>query len=428
MKLRPAEKILTSIPSIEYVEHTLENGLRIVLSRNTRIPNVAVNATFHAGSKDDDPNMTGMAHLFEHLMFEGSPNIPKGKFDEILNNNGGDSNAYTTWDSTSYFICLPSTHLEVAFWLDSDRIAGFGITEEALEVQKDVVAEEKLLYVDNSPYGSVEEESSKRLFAGSGYAWPIIGDMEQLGKASLEDIMEFHRKFYVPSNMVLSVVGDIEYDETLSLIEKYYGGITSGMNPAKKPFTAEEITSERSGVIYDNIHLEARFLFYRIPEIGSRDYYALSIISGILSDGESSRLVKELEYERELVHEIDTAVYGFENAGVFAVSAFALKGKSLKEIGKRVDEALEEIKAGRINDSDFQKVKNRIETYFSAGRQSIIGLADKFSFLKTYYNDCGRVNAEIMNYLDISKQDLVETAGKFLNENRRVALNYLPKK
>jgi predicted Zn-dependent peptidase len=427
MKQRPAENIRTAIPSIEYVEHKLDNGLSVVMSRNTNIPSVAVNTTYHVGSKDEEPGMTGLAHLFEHLMFEGSPNVPKGKFDEILNNNGGDSNAYTTWDTTSYFVCLPSSHLEIAFWLDSDRIAGFGITEEALEVQKDVVMEEKLMYVDNSPYGSVEEESSKRLFNTSGYRWPIIGDMDELEKATLDDLRIFHKKFYTPSNAVLSVVGDIEYEETLQLIEKYYGSISPGQTFERVKHDEVEITSEQTADIRDNIHLEGKFMFYRIPESGSKEYYALNMLSGILSEGESSRLVKELEYELELVNEIDTAVYGLENAGVFAISSLILKGKKSDEVQSRIDLAIEDIKNGNVSDYELEKIKNRVETYFSSGRQSIIGLSDKFSFLKTFYNDCGRINAEVMNYLSITKDDIVTSANKYLNRNQRVVLNYLPK-
>ena len=428
MRQRPAENIRTAIPSIEYIEHQLDNGLSVVMSKSSRIPSVSVNTTYHVGSKDEEPGKTGLAHLFEHLMFEGSPNIPKGKFDEILNNNGGDSNAYTTWDSTSYFICLPSSHLEIAFWLDSDRIAGFGVTEEALRIQKDVVKEEKLMYFDNSPYGTVEDEGSKRLFANTAYGWPIIGNMDELEKTTIDDLKIFHKKFYTPSNAVISVVGDIDYDETLRLIEKYYGDISRGVDFKRVKVVPEEIVSEQTAEIRDNIHLEGKFIFYRIPESGSKEYYAMNMLSGILTEGDSSRLVKELEYDLELVNEIDTAVYGLEDAGVFAISTIVLKNKSSEKVQKRIDSALEDIKNGNISEMEIEKVKNRVETYFNSGRQSIIGLADKFSFLKTFHNDCGRINAEVMNYLNVTKEDIVVAANKFLNKEKRIVLNYIPKR
>lgn len=428
MKLKPAERLLTAVPSIEYKEYTLGNGMRVVLSRNTNIPTVAMNITFHAGSKDEMPGKTGLAHLLEHLMFEGSPNLPKGAFDDILNNNGGDSNAYTTWDSTNYFISLPSNHLETGFWLDSDRIAGFGISEEALEIQKDVVLEEKLMYVDNSPYGTVEEESAKRLYRTTGYRWPIIGDMNDLKSITLDDLRLFHKIFYSPSNAVLSVAGDMDYDETLALIEKYYGCISPGADAPRKKFDEMPITSETVAEIRDNIHLPGKFIFYRIPEAGSRDYYALNILNGILSEGESSRLVKELEYDLELVNEIDTSVYGLEQTGLFTVSALVMKGKSPDEVQRRIDRILAEVRNGDIREYELEKVKNRIETYFNSGRQTIVGLADKLSYLKMFFGDCSRINADIMNYIGITKEDIVLAANRHLNENQRVILNYIPKK
>lgn len=422
-----AKKIKLDIPSINYKEYTLDNGLRVVLSKFGNIPVAAINTTFHIGSKDEDENKTGLAHLFEHLMFEGSPNIPKGKFDEILNLNGGDSNAYTSWDSTSYFITIPSHKLETAMWLDSDRIQGFGISEESLEIQKDVVLEEKLLYVDNSPYGSVEEESSGRLFTHSGYRWPIIGNMDDLKKVKLPDIKEFFDKYYKPNNAVISVVGDIDYDKTLKMIEKFYGEINPGKVIERRDYFENDIEEEICENIFDNIQLEGKFIFYRLPEMGTRDYYAMSILNGILSEGESSRLYYELEYKDELVNEIDTNLYGMEKTSLFIISALAMKGRSLDEIEEKINGILEDIKNGNIDDNEITKIKNKIETYYNSKRQSIVSLSDKFSHIKTFYNDCEKINFEILDYLSVTKSDIVETANKYLNINQRLVLNYLPK-
>lgn len=422
-----AEQIKSDVPLIDFREHTLDNGLKVVMSKFGNIPMVAVNTTFHTGSKDEDENKTGLAHLFEHLMFEGSPNVPKGMFDEILNRNGGDSNAYTSWDSTSYYVVVPSNHLETALWLDSDRINGFGISKESLEIQKDVVLEEKLLYVDNSPYGSLEEESSKRLFKNSGYKWPIIGNMDDLRKVSLEDVKDFFEKYYMPNNAVISVVGDIDYDHTLSSIEKYYGGITAGSDIVRKEYVEDDISKEIREDIYDNIHLDGKFIFYKMPEMGTKDYYAMSILNGILSEGDSSRFYKELEYKSQLVSEIDTTLYGMEKTSIFIISAIALQGKSLEEIENKIDNIIGEIKRGDISDKEFQKIRNRIETYYNSKRRSIVSLADKFSYLKTFFNSCDKINFEIIDYLSVTKEDLVNTANKYLNPEQRLVLNYLPK-
>lgn len=423
-----AEKIKYDIPSIEFKEHTLDNGLRVIMSRFGNIPIVALNTTFHAGSKDEEKDKTGMAHLLEHLMFEGSPNLPRGQFDEILTKNGGESNAYTTRDITSYFISVPSNHIETAMWLDSDRISGFGITDEGLEIQKDVVLEEKLLYVDNSPYGSLEEESSRRLFGKSSYGWPVIGDMNDLRRLQLSDLKDFFEKYYTPNNAVISVVGDIDYDKTLKLIDKYYGGIQSGKTITKNKFTGEQVTEEIREDIYDNIHLEGKFIFYKVPGSGTKDYYSMNIINAILSDGESSRLYDEIEYKCGLVNEIDSSLYGMENSSLFNITAIAMKGKSLNEIEQKIDMILEDIKSGNISDWEIEKVRNRLETYFSSRRQSVISIADKFSYLKIFYNDCAKINFELLDYMSVSKSDLIETANKYLNRNQRLVLNYFPNK
>lgn len=419
---------ITDLPAIDYKEFTLDNGLRVILSKSGNIPMAAVNTTFHIGSKDEEENKTGLAHLFEHLMFEGSENIPKGKFDEILNKYGGESNAYTSWDSTSYYTAIPSSRLETAFWLDSDRINGFGITEESLEIQKDVVMEEKLLYVDNSPYGTVEEESSKRLFQKSGYRWPIIGNMDDLRKVTIDDINDFFSKFYKPNNAVISVVGDIDYDSTLSLIEKYYGDIKPGKEIERKNYFEDDITGEIKEDISDNVQLEGKFIFYRLPEMGTKEFYSMNVLSGILSEGESSRFYRELEYKNKLVNEIDANLYGMEKASLFTVSAIAMKGKSLEKISGKIDEILEDVRRGNISEEELTKTKNKIETYYFSRRQSIISLADKFSFLKTFYNDCEKMNFEILDYLSVTKEDIIQTVNKFLNNNQRVVLNYLPNK
>lgn len=426
--LTPSE-LKFDLPSIDFREHTLDNGMKVVMSKFGNIPMVAVNTTFHIGSKDEDENKTGLAHLFEHLMFEGSPNVPHGSFDEILTDNGGESNAYTSRDSTSYFITLPSNRLETALWLDSDRINGFGITEESLEIQKDVVLEEKLLYVDNSPYGTVEEESSSRLYKKSGYRWPVIGNMDDLRKVNIGDIKDFYDKFYRPDNAVISVVGDIDYDKTLKSIEKYYGSIKPENNINRtNGFEDEDILDELRHDVYDNVHLDGQFIFYKLPKLGTKDFYAMNILSGILSDGDSSRFYNELEYKSKLVNEIDSSVMGMENTSLMVLTVIALQGKSLFEIEYKIESILEDIRIGNITDREFTKVKNRVETYFSSKRQSIVSIADKLSYLKTFYNDCNKINLEVLDYLSLTKEDITEAANKYLNKNQRLVLNYLPKK
>lgn len=405
---------------------TLANGLRAVFYKTDKIPCICLNMTYHVGAKDDGEK-SGIAHLFEHLMFEGSPNVPHGKFDAILQDVGGDSNAFTSWDVTSYYITVPSNSLEVAMWIDSDRLAGFGITKEMLEIQKDVVNEEKNYIVDNTPYGSVEDESSLRLFKNSGYRDSILGNMKILKKLTIEDIQNHFEKYYAPNNAVIALAGSFDMEEAKALVEKYYGGISVGKPFTRREFNEYDITEEIKDTIYDNIQLPAKFIFYRVPEHGTKDYYALQILSSILSKGESSLLNKKLVYDLTLANEVDSSVTGMEQTSVFGISAISLKGRDLDIIGEAIDETIDEIQKGNISDEQIEKVKNNIETRNALKKSSIVNLAENLSFDTLVFGDSNRINTEIFNYLSITKEDIIAAANKYLKKNQRVVLDYQPK-
>lgn len=414
------------IPRIEYKEFELSNGLKVVMSRVSEIPMAALNTTFKVGSKDEDDGKTGLAHLIEHLMFEGSKFLKSGEFDEVLNRNGGESNAFTTWDSTSYYIVIPANKLETALWLDSNRFFDISLSEISFLKQKEVILEEKLQVYDNTPYGSLEIESSKRLFSKSGYKSPIIGDMEHIKNMRLRDVFAFFRKYYIPNNAVLSIVGDINYTETEKLVRKYYDDIERGEAINREEYFDDDIVEEITDDIFDNIHLPGKFLFYKLPKPGSKEYYAIQILNGILSNGDSSRLYKELVYRKELVNDIESYLYDMEKVSLFSISSIALEGRSIFEIEKEIDNIIEEIKSGNIHDYEIQKIKNKIEAGFNSRKLSIISLAEKFSHIKTFYDDCEKINNEILDYLDITKEDIVNAANIHLNKNQRVNLNYFP--
>lgn len=407
-------------------EMTLPNGMRAVFYKTDKIPSVCMNVTYHVGAKDDGEK-SGIAHLFEHLMFEGSPNVPHGEFDAILHDLGGDSNAFTSWDVTSYYITIPSNSLEVAMWLDSDRLAGFGITSEMLEIQKDVVTEERKYVFDNTPYGSVEEESNLRMFKNSGYRNSILGNMSILRKLSIGDIKSHFDKYYAPNNAVIALAGSFDMQEAKLLVEKYYGGISVGKPFTRTAFSEYDIKEEIKDTIYDNIQLPAKFIFYRVPQHGTKDYYALQILSSILSKGESSLLNKKLVYDLTLANEVDTSVTGMEQTSIFGISAISLKGRNLDIIGTAIDEILDEIQNGNIRTEEIEKVKNNIETRTALKKSSIVTLAENLSFDKLVFDDANRINTEIYNYLSITKEDIVEAANKYLKKNQRVVLDYLPK-
>jgi predicted Zn-dependent peptidase len=412
--------------ALDIEEMTLANGLRAVFCKTDKIPCVCVNMTYHVGSKDDGEK-SGIAHLFEHLMFEGSPNVPHGEFDAILQDLGGDSNAFTSWDVTSYYITIPSNSLEVALWLDSDRLAGFAVTKEMLAIQQDVVAEERKYVFDNTPYGSVEEESNLRLFKTSGYRNSILGNMAVLKKLKIEDIKSHFEKYYAPNNAVIALAGSFDMEEAKALVEKYYGSIPVGKPFTRNEFKEYDIVEEIKDTIYDNIQLPAKFIYYRVPEQGTKDYYALQILSSILSKGESSLLYKKLVYDLTLANDVDTSVTGMEQTSIFGINAISLKGRNLDIIGAAIDETLDEIQKGNIKDEEIQKVKNKIETRTALRKSSIVSLAENLSNDKLIFDDASRINTEIYNFLSITKQDIVDAANKYLKKNQRVVLDYLPK-
>lgn len=407
-------------------EMILSNGLRAVFYKTDNIPSVCLNITYHVGAKDDGEK-SGIAHLFEHLMFEGSPNVKHGEFDSILQKIGGESNAFTSWDVTSYYITVPSNALEIALWLDSDRLAGFGITKEMLEIQKEVVAEERKYVLDNTPYGSVEEESNLRMFKNSGYRNSILGNMSILKKLTIDDIKNHFEKYYAPNNAVIALAGSFDTEEAKKLIEKYYGSIPVGKPFTRAKFDEYDILEEIKDTIYDNIQLPGKFIFYRVPAMGTKDYYALQILSSMLSKGESSILNKKLVYDLTLANDVDTSVIGMEYTSIFGMNVISLKGRNLDIIGAAIDEVMEDVFNGNIKDEDIQKVKNKIETRNALKKSSIVNLAENLSYDKLIYNDTERINTEIYNFLAVTKEDIINAANKYLKKHQRVVLDYLPK-
>jgi predicted Zn-dependent peptidase len=361
-------------------------------------------------------------------MFTGTKNIPQGEYDRICMRAGGENNAYTTFDKTGYYLLLPSHHLETGLWLESDRLLGFNVNEKALRTQIDVIIEEKKQTCDNKPYGSVDIEFAPRLFGNSAYGWDIIGFPEDLRNCSLEDARKFYESYYTPANAILTVTGDIDYDKTYELIEKYFSKITG--NYHKKP--DKKINIEPKGeireIIYDSVQLPGLFIAYRIPRENSPYYYAFNLLSVILSSGESSRFFKSLVYEKQLVSEIGCFIDPRELAGVFNIFAFAMPGVTLNEIEEEVNSVLNDILTKSFTDFEFQKALNKIEMRYYLLHQSILGKSEMLSHYKTIYNNPSIINTLLDNYNSLTKEKVVSLTSEFLKSENRVVLGYIPKK
>lgn len=413
--------------TILFAEGTLENGLKVILSKDSTIPSVAINLCYHVGSKDELPGMRGYAHLFEHLMFEGSSNMGPGEYDRLSLEAGCENNAYTTEDKTNYYLLAPSNQLEFGLWLESDRMLGFAVTEESLELQKGVVIEEKKQVFENRPYGSVNLEFPPRLFKNNGYSWDTIGDTGDIEKARLNDIKSFYEKYYVPGNAVLSIAGDIDIDNTFKLVDKYFSQIKSGNEISLRPFIDYPLEEEEIVQIKDNIQIPGIFMGYKVPKENSREYYAFDILTDILSSGDSSRIYKTLVYDKLMVSDTGCWVEGREHSGVFYFYAILMPGVKLQDVQNEFDRILSDISQMGPTLKELEKVKNRIETKSIYRMQTNLAKADMLAHYKTFYDDAGLVNSTIDKYMDINASDIILAATSYLNKNNRVILNYIPR-
>jgi len=412
---------------VDFTEFELDNGLKVILSKDSSIPSVVINLCYHVGSKDEEPDKTGYAHLFEHLMFEGSKNIPQGDYDRLSLLAGGENNAYTNEDKTNYYIVLPSNQLEFGLWMESDRMLEFTISEESLETQKEVVLEEKKQMFDNRPYGTVSLEFAPKLFPISNYRWDTIGEESHIENASLDNIRDFFNKYYVPNNVVLSIVGDINLKETKELVDKYFSPIPRGTNLFKNEFNELPLKTEFRKTVYDNVQLPGLFIGYRIPEETSKEFYSMDILSDILSTGDSSRFYNDLVYEKQIASEIGAYVDGKEFSGVFYIYAILMPGRTIEELEIEIEKIFDDVKAGNILPRELQKIKNRLESRNVYRLQTILHKAELLAHYKIFYNDTNAINTNIYNYMALTEDDIISSSLKFLNKDNRVVLHYLPK-
>lgn len=361
-------------------------------------------------------------------MFTGTKNMLQGEYDRICMRAGGENNAYTSFDKTGYYLLLPSHHLETGLWLESDRMLGFNVNENALRTQIDVIIEEKKQTCDNKPYGSVDLEFASRLFGGSAYGWDIIGYPEEFRDCSLDDAKKFYELNYTPGNTVLAVTGDIDYDITYKLIDKYFSEIAgrNKQNPDKG--IDIEFSGEIREIIYDSVQLPGLFMAYRTPRENSPYYYAFNLLSVMLSSGDSSRLFKRLVYEKQLASEIICFTDPRELAGVFNIYALAMPGVTLNEIEAEINSVLSDILINSVSDFEFQKALNKIEMRYYLLRQSILGKSEMLSHYKTIYNNPSIINTLLDDYYALDREKVINMVSEYLKPENRVVLGYIPKK
>lgn len=413
---------------IEFTTYDLPNGLHVILHQDNSTPIVAVTILYHVGSKNEVPGRTGFAHFFEHLMFEGSDNIKRGEYDKITQTAGGTLNANTSMDRTFYYELFPSNQLELGLWLESERLLHLRIDSVGVETQRAVVKEERKQSYDNRPYGSIIEETMSHAFKVHPYRWTPIGYPEDINKASLQEFMDFHGMYYVPNNATLSIAGDINVDATKKLIEKYFGDIPSGKKAMLRPTEVEPVkTAEVRDTVFDNIKLPAIIMSYHMPAQGTPDYYALSMLTTLLSDGQSSRLSKSIVDKQQKALQIMAIPFALEDPGLFIIFGLVNMGVTLPDLESSIETEIDKVKTEAISDLEFKKLQNKVENDFVTTNSTMAGIAENLANYQVYYGDANLINNEIGRFMKVTREDLKRVADKYLNKGNRVVLYYLPK-
>jgi zinc protease len=413
---------------IDFVQYKLDNGMNVILHQNNSTPIVAITLLYHVGSKNEDPQRTGFAHFFEHLMFEGSKNIQRGEFDLISQGAGGTNNANTSQDRTFYYQVFPSNQLELGLWMESDRLMSLRIDSVGVETQRKVVKEERKQSYDNQPYGSIFEETFKRAYKVHPYRWLPIGSVQYIDQATLQEFIDFHSTYYVPQNVTLSIAGDIDITKTKELIKKYFADIPKGTKEIKKVTIVEPpLGGEVRDTVYDNIQLPLVLQSYRVPAQGTPDAYALEMLTNILAAGQSSRLYKEVVDKQQKAVSAGSFPYFLEDPGLFVVYGIANAGVDASDLEKSIQAEIDKVKKSLISKNEFDKMRNQKETEFVLSNSTNLGVAENLADYFVYFGDANLINTELNRYMKITREDLKRVANKYLNADNRVVLYYLPK-
>ncbi|RAU84365.1 M16 family metallopeptidase [Pontibacter arcticus] len=413
---------------IEFTEYTLPNGLHVILHQDNSTPNVAVSVLYHVGSKNEEKGRTGFAHFFEHLMFEGTENIDRGQYMSMVQAAGGSLNANTSFDRTYYYELLPSNQLALGIWMEAERLKGAKVDQTGVETQRKVVQEEKRMRVDNQPYGTLLENTFGLAYKEHPYKITPIGTFEDLNNAKIEEFRDFYKTFYVPNNATLSIAGDINVEETKKLIEQYFGSIPKGTKAIPRPTIKEpKQTEERRKIVYDNIQLPAVIQAYHIPAQGTPDHYALSMLTTLLSGGESARLPKALVDKQQKAVAAQSIPFPTEDPGLFLTYAIASVGTEAQVLEDAMNAEIERVKTEPLSDKEFQKLRNQIESQFVQQNSTVAGRAENLANYHVYYKDANLINTEIDRFMKVTKEDIQRVAKEYLTKNNRVVLHYLPK-
>lgn len=411
---------------IKFDRFTLDNGLKVIVHQDKSTPLACINILYNVGARDENPEQTGFAHLFEHLMFGGSINIPS--YDEPLQNVGGENNAFTTNDITNYYLTLPSENIETGFWLESDRMLSLAFSEKSLEVQRNVVIEEFKQRYLNQPYGDVWLLMRPMVYKVHPYRWDTIGkEISHIENAKMEDVKSFFNRFYCPNNAIMVVAGNVELDQVKQLSEKWFGPIKRGPEN-KRNLPQEPIQTEaRSLTVERDVPVSAIYKAYHMCARMDKDFYAVDIVSDILSRGNSSRLYRSLVQDKKLFAEINAFVMGDYDKGIFVITGKPVKGVPMNEAEAAIEEELQKIIATDISETELTKVKNKIESTHLFGEMEVLNKATNLA-ISELLKDANLINEEIGEYRKVTPSDIKRVANEVFKKTNCSTLYYLSKK
>ena len=420
------------MPDLPIERHELPNGLRIVLSRDDRAPIVAVNLWYAVGSRHEKPGKTGFAHLFEHMMFQGSEHVAKGEHFNLVQAAGGTLNASTWLDRTNYFETLPSHELELALWLESDRLAGLlpAMSQEKLDNQREVVKNERRFSVDNQPYGSWDEKIQELLFPeGHPYHHSTIGSMADLDAASLADVSEFFASHYAPNNAVLTIAGDFDKAAALALAEKYFGPIPANPAIPDPPSTTVDsiIGAEVREELQDRVPLPRIYAAYRMPIFGSEGFNDLEVAIDLLGTGRASRLYRTLVREQQVAQDVSTFAFPvIGGAAIFTIWATARPGIAHQTLEAALLAEVDRLSAEGPSAEELERVRNLHAATVEASLERVGERADRISMYACLFDEPERINTEVSRYLAVDAGKVRDAMGSTLSADNRVLLTYLP--
>jgi zinc protease len=412
---------------VEFEEYDLNNGLHVILHQDKSAPVIITSVMYGVGGKDGDRKRTGFAHFFEHLLFEGTANIKKGEWFKIVSSNGGRNNANTSQDRTYYYEIFPSNKLELGLWMESERLLHPIIKQEGVDTQNEVVKEEKRQRT--RPYSNILDEISKNLFKVHPYKDPNVGYMKDLDAATLEEFLAFNKKYYVPNNATLVVAGDIDFATTKKMIQDYFGPIPRGADVVRSFPTETPITEEFRAKAYDeNIQIPAVIAAYRTPSFKTRDSKILDMISSYLSVGKSSVLYKKMVDTNKQALAVQAVNISQQDYGIYALFSLPLGDVTLDQLIAEMDEEIIKIQTDLISEKAFQKLQNQFENNYVNSNANVVGIAGSLASYHVMYGNTNLINSEIDIYRSVTREEIRNVANKYLNNNQRLILEYLPKK